>query len=94
MHILQCLIKSISLRLIKIFSKLLTDPVPLWSRPYKGQVRLINSNLSHTSSGRVEVWQKSQWGTVCASAMSQGAADSVCRQLGYTSALDRGISSE
>ncbi|CAI8003368.1 Scavenger receptor cysteine-rich type 1 protein M130 [Geodia barretti] len=70
------------------------NPVPIWSRPYKGQVRLISSNLTRPSSGRVEVHQKNQWGTVCASAMSQGAADSVCRQLGFTNALGRGISSE
>ena len=77
-----------------IYLKFSPDPVPVWSRPYKGQVRLINSNLTQTSSGRVEVYQKRQWGTVCASAMSQGAADSVCRQLGFTNALEIGVSSE
>ena len=69
-------------------------PIPgsssLASTPYRGQVRLVNANLTLSmSSGRVEVFQGQEWGTVCnhANQFTQAAADTVCRQLGYTEAL-------
>ena len=58
---------------------------------YSGQVRLVNemenSSMS-MSSGRVEIHKNGVWGTVCNKNFNQAAADSVCRQLGYTNALD------
>ena len=55
----------------------------MWQEPYNGQVRLVADTLA-PSSGRVEVHQGNMWGTVCARDFGQAAADSVCRQLGYT----------
>lgn len=60
----------------------------VWAAPYRGQVRLVNENTtSATSSGRVEVFQAHLWGTVCNQGFNQAAADTVCRQLGYTNAV-------
>ena len=55
----------------------------MWEKPYNGQVRLVTDTLA-PSSGRVEVHQGNKWGTVCARDFGEAAADSVCRQLGYT----------
>ena len=67
----------------------LSDSVSLWSQPYEGQVRLVHMNSSISrSSGRVEVFQGQEWGTVCNQQFNQAAADTVCRQLGYTNAME------
>ena len=58
----------------------------LWSNPYEGQVRLVEGINTTVSQGRVELYQNGQWGTICGKYFSKPAADSVCRQLGYTSA--------
>ena len=58
---------------------------------YDGQVRLVseieNSSIS-ISSGRIEIHHNGVWGTVCNRDFNQAAADTVCRQLSYTNALD------
>ncbi len=65
-----------------------SDTSMVWAAPYRGQVRLVNENTtSATSSGRVEVFQAHLWGTVCNQGFNQAAADTVCRQLGYTNAV-------
>ena len=53
---------------------------------YEGAVRLVGDN--YTSSGLLEVFLNDQWGTVCNSRFSFlfNAADTVCKQLGYTRA--------
>lgn len=61
----------------------LADSNFMWEKPYNGQVRLVTDTLA-PSSGRVEVHQGNKWGTVCARDFGEAAADSVCRQLGYT----------
>ena len=72
----------------------LLDSTMQWESPYRGQVRLVggdgvgNNGSSSVSSGRVEVHQVKTWGTVCKNGFNQAAADSVCRQLGYTNAID------
>ena len=47
------------------------------------------TNGTWPSSGVLEVYieGKSKWGTVCSSNFNKGAADSACRQLGYTNAF-------
>lgn len=52
--------------------------------PYDTQVRLIQGGTNFTSSGFVEVYMNNRWGPVCN--MDKEAADTACRQLGYTEA--------
>ena len=57
----------------------------LWSNPYNGMVRLTGGN--YTSEGLVEVYCNGQWGTVCDEGFSITDANTVCKQLGYSSAV-------
>ena len=54
--------------------------------PFDGQLRLEKGEYS--SEGRVEVYCNAEWGTICDDAFSQVEADTICTQLGYTSASD------
>ena len=65
----------------------------LWTHPYDTQVRLTsNSTFSGdmnnvaTSSGTLEIYLNGEWGNVCDDDFTKAAADSACRQMGYTSA--------
>ena len=57
------------------------------SQLYNTAVRLSNTT-EYTSSGVLEIYLNKVWGNVCASGakFDQHAADSACRQLGYTNA--------
>ena len=48
-------------------------------------VRLVGSNSPH--KGRVEVFIKGRYGTVCDDGFDQNAAAVVCRSLGYISGV-------
>ena len=57
----------------------------IYDSPYNTQIRLI-SNTTFPSTGTLEIYINKQWGNVCYDQFDQGAADSACRQLGYTNA--------
>ena len=46
-----------------------------------GDVRLANE--ATTGSGRLEIFLKGTWGTICNDGFTKGAALAACRQLGY-----------
>lgn len=54
------------------------------SSPYESEVRLVGGQYS--SSGTLEVYLNGGWGNVCRRGFDQNAADTACRQLGYTHA--------
>lgn len=60
------------------------DNTLITANPYNGQVQLIGNGVK--SSGLVEIFLHNQWGTICGQHFNEAAADSVCRQLGYTNA--------
>ena len=64
-----------------------TDTIRIWDEPYSGQVRLISAETITHSYGRVEIFQGQHWGTVCKENFNEAAANSICRQLGYTGAV-------
>ena len=51
-----------------------------------GSVRLVNAN-QRLDRGRVEIFIRGEWGTVCDDLFTSSAATVVCRQLGYPFAL-------
>ena len=61
-----------------------SDSTRIWDNPYSGQVRLVGG--STVNQGLVEVYCNGQWGTVCNDLFTQKDADTICRQLGYSSA--------
>ena len=56
--------------------------------PSEGSLRLAGSSIS--GQGRLEIYLRGQWGTVCDDGFDFNDADTVCRQLGYSSAANRG----
>ena len=58
--------------------------ISLWQRPYQTQVRL--NHTLYPSSGVLEIYIDSDWGNVCGNKFNMVAANSACRQMGYTSA--------
>ncbi|XP_032220945.2 deleted in malignant brain tumors 1 protein [Nematostella vectensis] len=60
-------------------------PFPYTTRP-QVFVRLVGP-YSHLGEGRVEVFYRGRWGTICQNGFDLRDADVVCRMLGYRSAL-------
>ena len=61
------------------------DPTNSGNYGYDTQVRLVSG--PYPSSGTLEIYLNFTWGNVCSTRFNQHAADSVCRQMGYTNAL-------
>lgn len=49
-------------------------------------IRLITAS-DDIGGGRVEVYHNGEWGTICDKNWSEEAAELVCRELGYRTAL-------
>lgn len=62
-------------------------PERTYDDPYESQVRLLGVDDT-PSSGVILVYANQQWGTACYAGFTSMAADSACRQLGYTNAMD------
>ena len=58
-----------------------------------GEVRLNSYGDTRYGNvgGRLEVYLNGKWGTVCNDGFSQNEADTACRQLGFSSALEHGL---
>lgn len=52
-----------------------------------GQVRLVSPDLNRSDRGRVEIFVRGEWGTVCDDLFDNKAATVVCKQLGFAIAL-------
>ncbi len=53
----------------------------------EGSLRLVNSTSTNASgAGRLEIYLRGKWGTVCDDNFGSTDADVACRQLGYLSA--------
>lgn len=50
-------------------------------------MRLVNGGTDYTSSGTVEVYLNNEWGTICDYEITVNEANTICRQLGYTSSV-------
>ncbi len=87
LHILECGI-SVGVRYSCTHDKDMViecKNISLWNKPYDTQVRLTGGE--YLSSGILEIYLLNVWGTVCAGRFDQGAANSACRQMGYTKSM-------
>ena len=62
----------------------ITENTTIIENPYDGQVRLVSIVDGMKSAGTLEVYLNNNWRAVCSEGFTDTAADSVCRQLGYT----------
>ena len=71
---------------------ILCSNLSLWGNPYETEVRL--SNNTFISSGILEIYFHNEWGNVCGEEFNKGAADSTCRQMGYTGSSSFSVHSD
>ena len=56
----------------------------------EGDLRLVDSLSTDTRAGRLEIFMKGVWGTVCDIRFGLTEANVACRQLGFSSATRYG----
>ncbi len=66
-----------------------------WSHYYDvtiavGALRLIDPSTPNPSAGRLEIYLRGAWGTVCDDGFGTAEANVACRQLGYLFAVRHG----
>ena len=57
------------------------------SPPTEDSIRLV-SNGVETNIGRIEIYKDGKWSSVCAEEWNMAGAEVVCRQAGFTAAID------
>merc|ERR1712072_472349 len=57
---------------------------PFCPSPKEGAPRVCGIQRNASVAGRLEIFEKGNWGTVCDSSFNHVAAGVVCRQMGYT----------
>ena len=55
-------------------------------RLVSGSSSFLSDTDPGSSTGRLEIYYRGRWGTVCDSQFDQRDADVVCQQLGYNTA--------
>ena len=66
----------------------ISDIMTFVSGPVSGSVRLVARNgqtSPNLTAGRLEIFYKNQWGTVCNDSFGASEARTACRQLGFSS---------
>ena len=72
----------------KLYLFNIIDSEQLIQNPYEGQVTIQYAETGSLSDGIVKVFYKGKWSGICYDdSFPPNAADSVCRQRGYTSHL-------
>ncbi len=54
--------------------------------PYDSEIRLVGGEFS--SLGTLEIYHSGEWGNICYQGFDKTAADTACRQMGYTHAKE------
>merc|ERR1711871_278116 len=57
---------------------------PFCPAPKEGAPRVCGTQRNSSVAGRLEIFNKGTWGTVCDSSFNHVSAGVVCRQMGYT----------
>ena len=86
-HILRCNVKASDISKCTHEDDLTVFCGPQRGTPdssYDSEVRLVGGR--YASAGKLEIFLKQKWGSVCFDGFDQVVADTACRQMGYTHA--------